>query len=112
MRPGNQKLITYLALKDHLDINAVNIGGYTLLSWASGNGNHVKVSLLVQAGADLNTRNWADWETPLDRTKNAACMLILLSAGAESGDREYPEVVKQEVQRWLRGFDQAKRWLR
>ena len=78
-----------LSTSRRLEIDYADSRGRTALSWAALRGYSKAVSLLVEAGANVNISD-SEGNTPLicsAKNKDTSCMAILLKAGADAKSR-------------------------
>ncbi|KAL8686053.1 MAG: hypothetical protein Q9218_007382, partial [Villophora microphyllina] len=68
------------------DLDAVDSSGRTPIAWAAVRGDELALNTLVSYGADVNLPD-GQGNTPLHHARNAACVDILLAAGADKTAR-------------------------
>jgi hypothetical protein len=85
MCPGHEVLVQLLIVRDDVDIN-IKVSGQTPLSWAAEKGHEAIVKLLLERGAELETKDNNCGQTPLSwaaEKGHEAVVKLLLERGAE-----------------------------
>merc|ERR1712118_611316 len=103
MRP---RFLSLMAFKENLDLN---MGIPNALDYCVGV-EYPYLHLLLQAGASptMTQFHYASENWIVNNDLNWSHYCVLLSTGLDPGDIIPHERIRNEVQKWLEGFDRAK----
>jgi ankyrin repeat protein len=85
MNTGHEASVKLLIVRDDVDVN-IKVSGQTPLSWAARNRHEAVVKLLLEKGAELETKDKDNSRTPLSwaaENGHEAVVKLLLEKGAE-----------------------------